>query len=50
MNIEEIVIKCIKTILRNENYSDNQINVILNWNYADIKEIIEKGSVLNETN
>ena len=39
---EKIVVECIKTVLRNEGYNEEKIKTVLNWNYTDIKEIIEK--------
>jgi hypothetical protein len=42
-NIEELIVASIKIVLRNEvGYSDDRIKTALNWNWAEIKDEIEK--------
>ena len=41
MNIENLVIECITAVLRNEGYSKESAKCAINWNYQEIKEIID---------
>ena len=42
-NIEELIVASIKIVLRNEvGYSEDRIKTALNWNWAEIKDEIEK--------
>lgn len=47
-DIETIVINCIKTVLRNENYTENRIISVLNYNWAELKEVIERCTIKEE--
>jgi hypothetical protein len=41
MNIEQLVRDCITAVLRNEGYSKDNTQCAINWNYQEIKEIID---------
>ena len=42
MDIEKIILDCIKLVLRNEGYSEESIKTAINWNYAEIKDFLER--------
>lgn len=47
-DIEKLVLKCVKRVLENEGYSTQKAIVAIQWNYNEIKSLIEEEEQKND--